>query len=315
MKNAKYFPSALYLLSIIILLLAPFEMAAQDARAKKIIYETNMCLDVDDVGGLAMLHAFQNRGEAQLLAVCYNEVHPDGAAAIDAINTWYGRGDIPVGVYKGDFPDPDTSAYLHDLLKFSHDLDAQNAPNALDVYRRVLAQQPDSSVTIISVGFLNNLGVLLQNEPALVAQKVKELVIMGSQNNDSHNLGFHNTAAAAQNVLAKWPSPLVFHHLGGDVLTGSVLRQTPAENPVREAYYRFFGSSFRDRTSFDPITVLYGVSGASDYFSKNGSGMGSLPSGFKWELKIRHDSFLEPLLPAESYAQIIDALMLEPPLK
>ena len=63
-----------------------------------------MCLDVDDVGALAMLHAFADQGEVDILAVSFNEVHPSGVAAIDAINTWYGRGDIPIGTYKPGFP-------------------------------------------------------------------------------------------------------------------------------------------------------------------------------------------------------------------
>jgi len=46
-----------------------------DAPAK-IIYETDMCADVDDVGGLAILHAFANQGKAEILAVCFNEVPP-----------------------------------------------------------------------------------------------------------------------------------------------------------------------------------------------------------------------------------------------
>jgi len=53
-----------------------------------------------------------------------------------------------------------------------------------------LAKQPDKSVTIISVGFMNNLDVLLKNDPILVARKVKELVIMGAPNGDDHNLGW-----------------------------------------------------------------------------------------------------------------------------
>lgn len=315
MKSYKPFVNTIFNLFLVFLLLMPIQMVAQDTQAKKIILETNMCLDVDDVGALAMIHALQNRGETDLLAVCFNEVHPSGAAAIDAINTWYGRGDIPVGVYKGPFPDPDTSAYLDNLTKFPHDIDSKNALSALEVYREVLAKQPDNSVTIISVGFLNNLGDLLKNDPGLVAKKVKELVIMGHHNNDSHNLGFHNTASAAQNVLENWSSPIVFHHLGGDVLTGSGLKETPVENPVREAYYKYFGSQFRERPSWDPITVLYGVRGTSGYFTKNSTGTGSTPNGFKWELKPRHHSFLEALLPVDSYAKITQDLMLEPPMK
>ena len=293
----------------------PAQMIAQDKQPKKIIYETNMCLAVDDVGGLAMIHALQNRGEAELLAVCLNEIHPSGVAAIDAINTWYGRGDTPVGVYRRPFPDPDKSAYLSDLAKFPHDLDNKNALSALDVYREVLSKQPDKSVTIISVGFMNNLDVLLKNEPILVARKVNELVIMGAHNGDDHNLGFHNTAKAAQNILENWPSPLVFHHLGGDVLTGLGLEKTSAENPVRAAYYKYSGSKFVELASHDQMTVLYGVRGACNYFSKTSSGTGSIPSGFKWDMNTRNDSVIEALLPGEAYARIIEDLMVEAPKK
>jgi len=289
MKNCNSLVKTILNLFLIIILV-PTIVTAQNCQAKKIIYETNMCLAVDDVGGLAVIHALQNRGEAELLAVCLNEVHPDGAAAIDAINTWYGRGDIPVGVYRGPFPDPDDSAYLHDLTQFPHDLTDKSAPSALEVYRKVLAEQPKHSVTIISVGFMNNLDVLLKEEPKLVAKKVKELVIMGANNGDDHNLGFHNTAAAAQNVLENWPSPLVFHHLGGDVITGLGLKDTPAENPVRAAYYKYSGAKFQGLASHDQITALYGVRGACNYFSKTSSGTGSLPSGFTWEMKTRGDA-------------------------
>jgi len=311
----KPFINSFMSLFLVLFLIVPVQMIAQDQQPKKIIYETNMCLAVDDVGGLAMIHALQNRGEAELLAVCLNEVHPSGVAAIDAINTWYGRGDILVGVFRGSFPDPDTSAYLDDLTKFPHNLNDKSALNALKVYRKVLAKQPDNSVTIISVGFMNNLDVLLKKEPALVAKKVKELVIMGAHNGDDHNLGFHNTAKAAQNVLENWPSPLVFHHLGGDVLTGLGLKETPAGNPVREAYYKYLGSKFQELPSHDQITVLYGVRGDCNYFSKTSSGTGSIPSGFKWDMKTRNDSVLQYLLPAKAYAIIIEDLMLEAPKK
>lgn len=300
---------------LVIIIFVPALMFAQESQAKKIIYETNMCLAVDDVGGLAMIHALQNRGEAELLAVCINEVHPSSVPAIDAINTWYGRGDIPIGVYRGDFPDPDKSAYLDDLTKFPHELEDKNALSALKVYQEVLSKQPDKSVTIISVGFMNNLDVLLKNDPILVARKVKELVIMGAHNGDDHNLGFHNTAKAAQNILENWPSPLVFHHLGGDIMTGLGLKDTPAENPVREAYYKYSDSKFVELASHDQMTVLYGVRGACNYFSKTSSGTGSLPSGFKWEMKIRSDSVIEALLPGEAYAKIIEDLMVEAPKK
>jgi inosine-uridine nucleoside N-ribohydrolase len=62
------------------------------------------------------------------------------------------------------------------------------APNATDLYRAILAAQPDQSVTLIAIGPLRNLYYLLLSSPdahspltgaALVAQKVKLLSCMG----------------------------------------------------------------------------------------------------------------------------------------
>ena len=315
MKNHKPFVNLIFILFLVFLLLMPIQMVAQDNQAKKIIFETDMCTSADDVGALAMIHALQNRGEAELLAVCYNEVHPSGVAAIDAINTWYGRGHIPVGVYKGPLPEPGTSKFLDNLTRFPHDLDAESAPGALDIYRQVLANQPDGSVTIISVGFLNNLDVLLKNEPTLVTEKVKELVIISDPNEGGFNLNAHNLTNASHNVLENWPSRIVFHHLGYRVMTGSGLKETPAENPVREAYYKHFDSNFKELSSWDQITVLYGVRGAAGYFTKNLSIKQTLPNGYAMEMKPGHRFYLETFIPDDAYARIIEDLMVAPPIK
>ena len=298
-----------------ILLLMPAQMIARDLQAKKIIYETDMCLNVDDVGGLAVLHALANNGEAEILAVCFNEVHPYGAPAIDAINTWYGRGDIPIGVYKGHFSEPDQSKYLEYVAGFPHDLDDENAPNALQVYRDVLARQADSSVTIISVGFLNNLNVLLSAEPDLVARKVSELVIMAGLHNDGFNLVRHNLSAVSENVIENWPTPIILSYAGASIFTGDTLRYAPEENPVREAYYRFFCNDFRGRSSWDEMAVLYGVRGPGSYFDEISDGTGSFPTVYEWQMKPGHRSYLKTVLHEKSYAKIIQELMLKTPAR
>jgi len=282
---------------------------------KKVILETDMCLDVDDVGALAVIHALENNKEAELLAVCYNEVHPFAASAIDAINTWYGRGDIPIGIYKKPLFEPDYSPYLEPVSKFPHDLDSKTALSALEVYQQVLAKQPDSSVTIISVGFLNNLSDLLRKNPDLIAKKVKELVIMGGIHNDGFNLVRHNLVSESENVIKNWPTPIVFSTSGVNVLTGLGLKESPQENPVRQGYYKFFHNNFCPRPSWDPLAVLYAVRGLSNYFSMNDTGTGSLKNGFKWRMKPGYRSSLKPLLPPGAYAKIIQDLMLVPPEK
>jgi len=315
MKYQEYFLKAIWIPFLVFLLLVPTLMFAQNKQAQKIIFETDMCTSADDAGALATIHGLQNRGEAELLAVCYNEVHPSGAAAIDAINTWYGRGHIPVGVYKDALPEPGTSKFLDDLAKFPNDLDAESAPNALDVYKSVLANQPDGSVTIVSVGFLNNLDVLLKNAPTLVARKVKELVIISDQNEGGFNMNAHNLTKASHNVFENWPSPIVLHHLGWKIMSGSGLKDTPKENPVRQAYYKHSDSEFKALSSWDQLTVLIGVRGISGFFKENLAIKQTLTDGYAMEIKSGHRFHLETTVPDDAYAAIIEDLMLEAPLK
>ena len=303
-------------LAVIVLAAALLCMEAQGAGAdqpKKVIYETDMCLDVDDVGGLALLHALADKGEVEILAVTFNEVHPSGAAAIDAINTWYGRGGIPVGIYKGNLAAPDTSKYLGPVAAFPHDLTRETAPAALEVYRKVLAEQPDKSVTIISVGFLNNIYDLLKAGPDLVRKKVKELVVMGARNNDGFNLSRHDLVAQSEYVIRHWPTPLVISSHGGGVRTGSRLSGTAAGNPVREAYYQWFDQSYEGRSSWDQVAVLYGVRGLRNYFSEIATGTGRLSNGFEWQMQPGHRSYLKAKLSDQEFVDIIEPRMIQPP--
>ncbi|MFC1619479.1 PKD domain-containing protein, partial [Candidatus Neomarinimicrobiota bacterium] len=281
---------------------------------KKIIYETDMCLDVDDVGGLAMLHALADNGEVELLAVGFNEVHPGGAGTIDAINTWYGRGDIPIGVYKKELSAPDYSAYLDAIANYYPDLlQTKDAPSAVDIYRDVLSKQPDKSVTIVSVGFLNNLSDVLDAEPELIAKKVDKLVLMGGIHNGGFNFSRHELTPATHNVIENWPSHVVISSAGGNIFTGPDLELTPIENPVREAYYQFFNSNFCKRPSWDQIAILYGVRGLSDYFEEVTTGEGYLRDSYRWNMMPEYRTYLRTNYPPEYYARLIEDLMIAPP--
>ena len=286
---------------------------AEKMNPKKVIFETDMSTDVDDVGALAVLHALADNGEVEILAISFNEVHPSGAGAICAINTWYNRGDIPIGIYKGNLADPDASSYLDALANFPHDLPTTPTPSSLELYRQVLSEQPDNSVTIISVGFLNNLYDLLKTNPDLIAQKVTELVVMALVVDDPYNTVRHDLIDKSEYVIQNWPTPLVISHHGESVHTGARLAETSAENPIREAYYRRFNGQYKDRSSWDQIAVLYGVRGLSDYFTEITDGTGRLSNGYAWEMKDGFRSYLEVRLSDSEFVRIIESLMIKPP--
>ena len=306
------------ILTLFTMVITPSNLLAEGAEKmnpKKIIFETDMSTDVDDVGALAMLHALADSGEAEILAISFNEVHPSGADAICAINTWYNRGDIPIGIYKGDLADPDESSYLDNIANFPHDLSPTPIPSSLELYLQVLSEQSDNSVTIISVGFLNNLYDLLKTDSDLLAQKVTELVVMAGLVDDPYNTVRHNLIDKSEYVIHNWPTPLVISHYGESIHTGAKLVEAPAENPVREAFYRRFNGQYKGRSSWDQLAVLYGVRGLGDYFTEITEGKGRLSNGYAWEMQPGFRSYLDPKLSDSEFVHIIESLMIKSPGK
>jgi len=248
-------------------------------RPVKLILDTDMSGDADDAGTLAMLHALADRGECELLATVVNRKDKTNAsaAAVDAINTYYGRPDMPIGTDKQGPTDLQrTSAYAPALRdEFPNDIGPDDrAPDALEVYRRVLSSQPDGSLTICSVGALSNLAELWRREPELVRAKVRRLVVMGGEFQESKrpetNIRTHREAA--QVVAAQWPSEIVWHgfEIGQKLITGEQLKQTPRSNPVRRAYelrqHAGRPSIEGGQPSYDQAAALFAVRGAEPAF-------------------------------------------------
>ena len=118
-----------------------------------------------------MIHALQSRGQCQLAGGHLTKDHPLAAEFVDAVNTFYGRGDIPIGVAHSGITNDEGKflklARVQDdgVLRYPHDLDGTRTPAATDVLRKVLSQQPDQSVAIAQVGFSTNLAQLLASPP------------------------------------------------------------------------------------------------------------------------------------------------------
>ena len=68
------------------------------AEAPGLIFDTDICGDCDDVLALGMIHSLQSRGACRLLAVTVSVDNDLAAPFVDAVNTFYGRAGIPIGV-------------------------------------------------------------------------------------------------------------------------------------------------------------------------------------------------------------------------
>jgi hypothetical protein len=145
------------------------------------------------------------------------------------------------------------------------------APDAVLLYRRLLASSPDSSVTICVIGTVNSLAQLLDSKAdaispltghELVKRKVEKLVTMAVTNYpfgyEAFNWRMH--FGSAVNVMHNWPTPVVVSSRGDHVMTGAKFCElAPRQHPVRLAYEIFLAGQDTNRPSWDQIAVLIAV--------------------------------------------------------
>jgi len=260
-------------LSASFLLLAAISATANAGQPEpvRLIFDTDMMGDVDDVGTTAVLHALADQGEVEVLAMGLSGKNPWSPLCLDALNTYFGRSEIPIGVVKGPAFDR-KSRYAETIAReFPHRLaSADDAPDAALLYRKVLAGQPDLSVVMVSVGQVTNFRNLLRTGPDahsdltgvdLVERKVKTWVCMGGKMPEGREANLVHDGPAAAYAIAHWPTPIVLSgwEIGQEIMTGAGLRRAPEGTPVRRAYELFNGLNHRQ--SWDQTAVLYAVRG------------------------------------------------------
>jgi inosine-uridine nucleoside N-ribohydrolase len=266
--------------------LAAFLLAATLAAAGDdpvpLIFDTDIGNDVDDALALAIIHSLQSRGEARLLAVTITKDNRFAAPYIDAVNTFYRRPEIPVGMVR-DGKTPEDSAMIRVPVERRKPdgsyvyprriQDSGAAPDAVEVLRRALAAAADGSVVMAQVGFSTNLARLLAADAALVKRKVRLLSIMaGHFPTGQPEYIVKTDIPSARKLCADWPSPIVFSgfEIGEALLFPAQAIDHDfawsADNPVVDAYRNYKKMPY-DRPTWDLTAVLYAVRPDANYFS------------------------------------------------
>ena len=256
-----------------------------------VIIDTDMATDCDDAAALAVAHALEKLGEAEILGVAVNNRGDSSLGAVAAINSYFGRKDIPLGAYKGDtvgtneIPIADNLA--NDTQGFGHQLCSRSqVPSAVELYRAILAKRRHPDVVLVSIGHLNNMQDLLMSGPdsvcdlvgaALVERSVSHAVIMGGNYPEGREHNFHarGSAESAAFVVGSWPTPILFSgfELGVRILTGPALAGLEDGNPVARAYSLHSDRPLvRGRPSWDQTAVLAAIRGPHCFWNVSGPG-------------------------------------------
>lgn len=271
-----------------------------------VVYDTDMGPDVDDVLALAMLHAYQDQGRIELAAVTVSRNSEAGARFSDAINTFYGHPDIPVGIYRGSYQSfDDRSLFVSTAMSWPHALGEGGLPDGYRVQRQVLAraEAEGREAIIVQTGFSGNTAQLLKSEGdeysprpgmELVADTVSLLSVMaGSTDFGIVEFNIERDIDSARYVFWKWPGRLVMSpfELGNSIhypYSSITSDYGWAErHPVREAYefrdldWHQDAPPFYNMKSWDLTSVMLAAEPERDWFSVSEPGTVSVDESGK----------------------------------
>ena len=309
--------------------------AQKKGKPIPVIFDSDMGPDYDDVGAIALLHAFADSGYATILATVASTKYEGVAAVFNVFNTYFNRPGILIGVPKGKASDLKDGQHWTDtvLLKYPHNIKRNDeVPDAAEVYRKALASQPDKSVTIVTVGFLTNLSNLLQSPPdkysplngkELIKKKVKQLVCMAGRFPSGSEYNVRIDSAASQFVFNNWETPVLFSgvEIGLKIRTGLPLIHNDAikNSPVKDVFRICIPMNPEDsagRMSWDETAVLIAIKGYKPWWGiEKGKMIVAGDGSNTWIKQPSPHSYLVERQSPKIVEQLINKLIMHQPVK
>jgi inosine-uridine nucleoside N-ribohydrolase len=271
--------------------------SAQHSTAVPIIFDTDIAPDYDDVGAMAMLHAFADKGEARILATISSNAFETTVPTLSVLNTYFNRPDIPVGVVKADKPNKDCSQQWAQAI-------IANYPHALQSN-----DQADENSPL--------------DGKALVKKKVKQLVSMAARIGKDGKTGYEFNVmvdpAATKKVFAEWPTPVIISgfEIGEKILTGiRLIHNDRIQNsPVKDAFSVALAkdSNTIGRNSWDETAVLIAVRGIAPWFGSRKVNFDVEADGKNVLIPGKKFTYLTFKQTPQQIAKVIEDLMMHQP--
>ena len=267
----------------------PTEQRGEYVGVPLIILDTDIGSSTDDLFTMMMLYRYEEQNRCRVLGVVVDREGEDCAAYADVMNTYFGHGDVPVGLVRNGIKNPKvwidykplpmhTDTDGKPLFRRSI-ADYSSLPDGYVLYRQLLATQPDHSVSIVSIGFVTCLAQLLRSAPdsysslngiELVRRKVKCLYMMGGVFGNAKEpieYNFAQGVAFAQTFFLLWPSDIDIIMTPGEVGDGidywpeTVIADIDWTNvhPIKQVYMKCACDT--DQKMWGPLTAINAVEG------------------------------------------------------
>ncbi|HEY4325351.1 MAG TPA: nucleoside hydrolase [Mucilaginibacter sp.] len=299
-----------------------------------IIFDSDMGPDYDDVGAITILHAFADKGEARILATIASTKYDGVAGVLSVFNTYFNRPGVPIGVPKANALELRDWQHWTDtvLAKYPHKIKTNSeAWDAVELYRKILASQPDHSVTIVTIGFLTNLSNLLNTNAdqysslsgkELIQKKVKLLVCMAGKYPSGFEFNVMKDAPASKNVYENWNTPIILSgfEIGEKIKAGLPLINNDAikNSPVKDVFRISIPQAKEDsigRKSWDETAVLVAIKGYDQWYTLHSGRMVVAADGSDtWDDNGKGQAYLVEKVDYKVVQDLINSLIMHQPV-
>ena len=254
-----------------------------------VIFDTDIGSSTDDLFAIEMLYRYDEQRLCRLLGVVVDREGEANADFADVMNTYFGHRNVPIGLVQDGIKNPRVWIdYAHVAYMTEEDSITPMFPRTINqpgmrpdgykLYRRLLSQQPDHSVSIVTTGFVTSLAQLLQSGAdeysalsgvELVRQKVKCIYLQGGVfgNAEEPDFNFAQGITFAQTFFELWPKEVDM--VLSPMEVGQAVEYTPEQviadvswtdrHPIKQVYMTCDCNT--GQRMWDPMCVIQAVEG------------------------------------------------------
>ena len=279
-------------IAIFILILMSACACTKKAQVPKVVFDTDLGGDIDDVLALEMVLNYHKAGQIDLIGITLTRADTMAVQFVDGYLRFHGLGgSIPIGwvcegqsTGKSYYLPPSLEATYDgkSLLPFEKGVETK-VPEGWKLLRKLLASAPDNSVELLSVGRVTNFSRLMTSGPDeysplkgidLVAAKVHCLHLMNGMFGEDPfpECNTVGDLPGSRIIYEKWPGELITS--GWEI--GNMIPYPhesiendfgePGSHPLPVAYSNW-GQMPYDRPTWDLTTVYEALEPGQDIFS------------------------------------------------
>ena len=272
---------------------APNVPKAQKAEPINLILDADFGSSTDDLFALMMINHFMDEGRVDLKGIIVDREGAKNAGVVDIFNTYYGHPNVPVGLERNGVKNPRCFIPyngicdlkdVHGNPMFKRSFDENKCMEGYKLYRKLLSEAKDKSITVVAIGFMTTIAQLFEsgadeysNEKGvdLFGKKVKAVYIQSGRFEAGDSLSGYNMRAASKqaavfyNNLPKDVDIIMSPSNIGDLMDYSpkdVLADlsTTERNPIKAVYTHYTCDT--GQRMWDTNCLVNAVDGDEGYY-------------------------------------------------